>query len=930
MKTSVRFLGMLLAIVMIVGAALTATANAEKNANEEALQLLVDLGVFGGYEDGSLKPDSLVERDEMAKIIFVLNTTLKEAGEGTVSFKDVPASNWASGYISWCATKGIIGGYGNGNFGPDDHVTYDQALKMVCGALGYTDWNSNEWPIDVRTKALRDLELGENITGVDGSAKVTRAQIAQIAYNALFVPMNEKKDVDVIISENLSIPATASKVLAVDVWGFSKASFRVDAAGDIGEVEEDKDVSVAGIDVDFTLEELGIEEYADKMTELVSAEISFIYDNSKISDTSDLEAKYIYATSVTVKGEKDVALKYDDKKDVLYIGDKKADENLVRYTLSGNEVVETPVADNSIFVDIEDKIYKTIAYDMDNDGLYDALYLVFPKAYKVSTTNENKTSFEDMATSSAFNVFAEDLITETALEEDDIVVGYYVYDDFVVDTVVDVVSAKATKYNSKKVTLDGVGVVEINSEVFEGQGILRRVEESVMTLNEDGETEAFDYYIYNGKVFYSENTADDTVLQFAVLSYFKEKGETVYNAETAEFETPYTALVTIDGVEKTVNVAAENSIDGRNLKDEYEEIYAEYGFKLNGKYAVNYQELVTYKVDDDGFYTFTTTLDVVPEDYRVIPEDATLRYNKDSGLYVASVGDTVYSNRVVMADTIMLYSSYTLESTGLHKYLKTYTIDVLPSNIRSMKALSKIYCVADPDTNIWEIKAAVIDDETIKIGTDADSDYRKDSRLFFYSYGNSNVSLAENGTDLYYSYFMRPIYNGSNISETVEKSRTVAEGAVQAKSFRLYAWDDVEEKYFMINKKTVEERGIKCIDVYTIEDIINGVIITTEGEAFKVEADTSIWALSRNSVTGIGKYTIADIASSLEVVADNNETEGTTDVVKAIIGTHLNDDGEVVASTIIFDRYIIDPDNGYRPQSNSGNFLTDIFENSVE
>ena len=194
MKTSVRFLSLVLAILMVVGMAITASAdNTDKIANEESLDFLVNLGIFGGYEDGSLKPNELVQRDEMAKIIFVLYTTFNEAGAGTESFADVPADNWAAGYVSWCSANNIVGGYGNGKFGPDDNVTYDQALKMVCGALGYKEWDSRLWPTDVRMTALTTLGLGENISGIKGTDYVTRAQIAQMVRNALYTNMNQTK-----------------------------------------------------------------------------------------------------------------------------------------------------------------------------------------------------------------------------------------------------------------------------------------------------------------------------------------------------------------------------------------------------------------------------------------------------------------------------------------------------------------------------------------------------------------------------------------------------------------------------------------------------------------------------------------------------------------------------------------------------------------
>ena len=186
MKTSARFLAMLLAVLMIAGAALSATAfdDVAGNKHANAVNVLAQLGVIGGYEDGTFKPDQKVTRAEMAKLVYVLYTTFVDAGTGATAFTDVAADNWATGYINWCSQKGIIGGYGDGKFGPNDNVTYDQALKMVAGVLGYNEWDSALWPTDVRMLALRTLNLGEELDDVNGNDQLTRAQVAQIVLYA--------------------------------------------------------------------------------------------------------------------------------------------------------------------------------------------------------------------------------------------------------------------------------------------------------------------------------------------------------------------------------------------------------------------------------------------------------------------------------------------------------------------------------------------------------------------------------------------------------------------------------------------------------------------------------------------------------------------------------------------------------------------------
>ncbi len=55
----------------------------------------------------------------------------------TASFPDVPASHPYYDAITDLASRGIINGYGNGDFGPNDAVTRQQFAKMIVLTGGY-------------------------------------------------------------------------------------------------------------------------------------------------------------------------------------------------------------------------------------------------------------------------------------------------------------------------------------------------------------------------------------------------------------------------------------------------------------------------------------------------------------------------------------------------------------------------------------------------------------------------------------------------------------------------------------------------------------------------------------------------------------------------------------------------------------------------
>ncbi len=238
MKTSIRFLAVIFAVAMMV-LTLTVSANSfedvtSKTPHYKAIDTLTSYGIIHGYEDNTYRPDLPVRRDEMAKLVYVTATTSVDAGEGVVTFPDVSKNSWAKGYISWCAAKNIVGGYEDGTFRPEGNITYDEALKMVCAILGYTDFKSELWPVDVRMKALIELNLGEGLEDVAGDAILTRAQVAQLFLNSLDEPMF----VPPVPEDQLGKPTLSTDVapstIGQGVWGYTEMEAQIVATENWG------------------------------------------------------------------------------------------------------------------------------------------------------------------------------------------------------------------------------------------------------------------------------------------------------------------------------------------------------------------------------------------------------------------------------------------------------------------------------------------------------------------------------------------------------------------------------------------------------------------------------------------------------------------------------------------------------------------------
>ncbi len=105
---------------------------------EDTVGKLVALGIINGYEDGTFKPDQDITRAEFSKIAcYVIGVqTAADLSKGATKFQDVAAGHWASGYINIASEKGLLKGYPDGTFKPEAKVTYAEAITILVRALG--------------------------------------------------------------------------------------------------------------------------------------------------------------------------------------------------------------------------------------------------------------------------------------------------------------------------------------------------------------------------------------------------------------------------------------------------------------------------------------------------------------------------------------------------------------------------------------------------------------------------------------------------------------------------------------------------------------------------------------------------------------------------------------------------------------------------
>ena len=103
---------------------------------EDIILRMSSLGIVAGYPDGSFRPDEPLTRAQLASMLVrLLKVAEVEADE--ILFYDVDPSAWYSRPINSAFKAGIVAGHSKYLFGPKDLVTREELAVMMARAAGY-------------------------------------------------------------------------------------------------------------------------------------------------------------------------------------------------------------------------------------------------------------------------------------------------------------------------------------------------------------------------------------------------------------------------------------------------------------------------------------------------------------------------------------------------------------------------------------------------------------------------------------------------------------------------------------------------------------------------------------------------------------------------------------------------------------------------
>lgn len=162
------------------------TAAADGYGDADTAALLSELNIMSGDPDGNLRLDDYVTRAEFSKIAVAASSYRNSvASSSAVSpFKDVPYSHWAAPYVKIAVTNGIVTGYPDATFRPDNYVTYEEAVTVCLKLLGYTSEDFGvSWPYG-QTGMAANLKLNSGVSAAVGG-NMSRRDVMTLVYNML-------------------------------------------------------------------------------------------------------------------------------------------------------------------------------------------------------------------------------------------------------------------------------------------------------------------------------------------------------------------------------------------------------------------------------------------------------------------------------------------------------------------------------------------------------------------------------------------------------------------------------------------------------------------------------------------------------------------------------------------------------------------------
>ena len=158
-------------------------------SEDEAAQAVTALGILTGDEGGALNLSGPVTRAEFVTMAVKASPGGEQIGQAATSpYPDVPRDHWASGYVEAAVSLGLVSGYSDGTFRPDQPMGWAEGVSLVLALLGYGPEDfSGAYPTGQLALA-HSLGLDQGVSARSAADVLTRRDAMYLFYNLLSAP----------------------------------------------------------------------------------------------------------------------------------------------------------------------------------------------------------------------------------------------------------------------------------------------------------------------------------------------------------------------------------------------------------------------------------------------------------------------------------------------------------------------------------------------------------------------------------------------------------------------------------------------------------------------------------------------------------------------------------------------------------------------
>ena len=205
------------------------------------VSIAYQIGYMEGTSASLFSPMASITREEAAVILARVLAMQPEVGENTQFSDSRSMGNWSRGYITAIADAGVMNGYPDGRFGPQDNLTRGQAALLLTNALGTPLLEAGDYSlgsvwgnvtITASGTTLRDTVVGGNLyitAGVD-LGHVTLENVTVLGEIIICGGGASEGGEDSIVLRNVSAPK-----MIVDNIGNQPLSVKTEGDGVIDE-----------------------------------------------------------------------------------------------------------------------------------------------------------------------------------------------------------------------------------------------------------------------------------------------------------------------------------------------------------------------------------------------------------------------------------------------------------------------------------------------------------------------------------------------------------------------------------------------------------------------------------------------------------------------------------------------------------------------